>query len=89
MIKKRIVSGLLVLVLLLSALPPALAAEGPKISLSSGSVDPGGSVTLTVSVADNPGMATCMLYFYYDTTLYRFKSGLFHQRDAYARDCHW
>jgi len=57
--------------MLLCVLPPALAVAGPTISLSSGSVDPGGSVTLTVSVADNPGMAVCQVYFYFDTAIFK------------------
>lgn len=70
MIKKRILCFCLAAAMLLCMLPSAFAADGPRLSLSSGSVDPGGSVTLTVSVADNPGMATCMLYFYYDTDVF-------------------
>ncbi len=49
---------------------PAAAAGPPKVSLSSGEVKPGQSVTLTASIEDNPGLVTCMVYFYYDTSVF-------------------
>jgi len=68
--KKRILGLLLAVSLLLCMLPSAMAAQGPSFSLSSGSVEPGGSVTLTVSAENNPGIITAMLYFYYDTAVF-------------------
>ena len=68
--KNRILCGLLALLLAVSLIPPASAAGTPTVSLSSGTVKAGESVTLTVSIKDNPGLATCMLFFYYDTSVF-------------------
>jgi len=65
--KHRLLCGVLALLLAVSLIPPAEAAGPPTVSISSGTVKAGESVTLTVSIKDNPGLATCMLYFYYDT----------------------
>lgn len=46
---------------------PASAAGTPTLSISSGEVKAGESVTLTVSIKDNPGIAAAALYIYYDT----------------------
>lgn len=50
--------------------PPALAAETPTVSISSGSVAPGGEVTLTVSIRDNPGITGTILHFFFDTSVF-------------------
>lgn len=68
--KKRILCLLLAAALMLCLLPAAAAAQGPSFSLSSGSVTPGSSVTLTVSAENNPGIITTMLYLYYDTAVF-------------------
>lgn len=49
--------------------PSALAAETPTVSISSGSVAPGGDVTLTVSIRDNPGITGTILHFFFDTSV--------------------
>jgi len=66
---KRIFVALMALAIVLNMVPlTAIAAGGtPTVSISSGEVQPGGEVTLTVSIEDNPGLATCMIYLYYDT----------------------
>ena len=46
------------------------AAASPTVSLTSGSVQAGGDVTLTLNVEGNPGMAACLIYFYYDTSVF-------------------
>lgn len=70
--KTRMIATVLTLVLLAAIIPvpTAMAEEMPEVSLSSGTVQPDGSVTLTVSIQDNPGVAACMLYFYYDTDVF-------------------
>ena len=68
--KNRILCALLALVLAVSLVSPALAAGTPTVSVSSGTVKAGESVTLTVSIKDNPGLATWILYIYYDTNVF-------------------
>lgn len=58
----------MVLILLISLAVPAGAAGTPTLSISSGEVKAGESVTLTVSIKDNPGIAASLLYIYFDTT---------------------
>ena len=65
--KNRILCGLLALALAVSLVSPALAAGTPTVSISSGEVKAGESVTLTVSIKDNPGLAALRLYIYFDT----------------------
>lgn len=48
----------------------AAAAGGMTLALSPASGRAGDTVTLTVTVDNNPGMATCLLYFYYDTSVF-------------------
>ena len=68
---KKWIAILLSMTLLLGlSLPTALAAGEPTVTLSSGQVKAGESVTLKVSIRDNPGLANCMLYFYYDTSVF-------------------
>ena len=68
---KKLVSALLALALMVSIVPPVARAAGdPTISVTSGEVKAGESVTLTVSIEDNPGLAACMLYLYYDTAVF-------------------
>ncbi len=62
--------------LLLTLMPrPAAAADGAALQISSGQVEPGKSVTLELSIADNPGLAACRIYFYYDTTAFTVTPG--------------
>lgn len=68
--KKRILCGLLALLLAVSLIPSAAAAGTPTVSISSGTVKAGESVTLTVSIKDNPGLASCLLYIYFDTDVF-------------------
>lgn len=67
---KRFLSGLLAAALLLCAAPAAYAAQKPTVKLSSGTAEPGGTVTLTVSIENNPGLSACLLYLYCDTNLF-------------------
>lgn len=68
---RKILSVLLAVVLAAGVCAsPALAAETPTVSISSGTVAPGGDVTLTVSIRDNPGIAAMILYVYYDTSVF-------------------
>lgn len=64
---KRAFHILLVLALLLGAALPVTASGTPALSISSGEVKAGETVTLTVSIKDNPGIAASLLYIYYDT----------------------
>lgn len=50
--------------------PAALAAETPTVSISSGTAAPSGEVTLTVSIRDNPGISSTILYIYFDTSVF-------------------
>lgn len=49
---------------------PATAASPPGMHLTSGEVQPGEAVTLTLSVENNPGLTTCLVCFYYDTSVF-------------------
>ncbi len=59
----------LCLVLTLTA-PIAGAADSGTLTITSGEVAAGQSVTLTIKVEDNPGMAACLVYIYYDTDVF-------------------
>jgi len=67
---RKALSSILVLVLLLGMVIPASAAGTPTLSISSGEVKAGESVTLTVSIEDNPGIAISLLYIYFDTDVF-------------------
>lgn len=68
---RKISRFLLALILILGVcVPAARAAEAPEVSISSGTVAPGGDVTLTVSIRNNPGIAATLVYIYYDTSLF-------------------
>lgn len=68
---KKLVSTLLALTLMIGMLPTmARAAGDPTISVTSGEVKAGEEITLTVSIADNPGLAACKIYFYFDTSVF-------------------
>ena len=68
--KIRILCGLLALFLAFSLVPPADAAGPPTVSISSGTVKAGEWVAVSVSIKDNPGLSSCMLYIYYDTDVF-------------------
>lgn len=68
---RKVSRFLLALVLILGlCVPAAYAAEAPEVSISSGTVAPGGEVTLTVSIRNNPGIAATVLYIYYDSSIF-------------------
>jgi hypothetical protein len=67
---KRVGSFLLAAILAILWCPVASAAATPTLSISSGEVSAGSSVTLTVSIADNPGLAATLIYIYYDTSVF-------------------
>ena len=68
---RKISRFLLALILILGVcVPAARAAEAPEVSISSGTVAPGGDVTLTVSIRNNPGIVCTAIHFYYDTSLF-------------------
>jgi len=72
---KRLISCLLVVCLLTGIVTMAAAAEEPTISVSSGNAKAGGSVTLTVSIKNNPGLAAWVIYLYYDTSVFSVDPG--------------
>ena len=67
---KKLISGLLAAAVFAGLLPVSLAAGTPTVTVSSGEVKAGESVTLTVSIRDNPGLAACLLYLYFDTAVF-------------------
>jgi len=68
---RRVLSIFLTLILVMAlALPGASAAGTPTVSITSGEVEAGGEVTLTVSITDNPGIAATRLYIYFDTSVF-------------------
>lgn len=68
---RKILCVLLAMVLAVGVCaPPALAAETPTVSISSGTVAPGGDVTLTVSIKDNPGLCGTILHVFFDTSVF-------------------
>lgn len=72
---KKIVSLLLAIMLLAGLMTWAHAAGNTTVSISSGEVRAGESITLTVSIKDNPGLAGLMLYIYYDTSVFTASKG--------------
>lgn len=67
---KKIVSMVLAVCLLMGMVPFAQAANAPKVMLKGGELSSDGTVTLTVSIEGNPGIAAYQLYFYYDTDVF-------------------
>lgn len=68
---RRVLSIFLTLILVMAlALPGASAAGTPTVSITSGEVEAGGEVTLTVSITDNPGIAATLIYIYFDTSVF-------------------
>ena len=65
---KKILSLLLAIVLAMTTVQFVIAAGTPTISVSSATADPGDTVTLKVSLANNPGINTFSLGFNYDTS---------------------
>lgn len=69
--QKRVLSILLAFVLVLSAVPFAIAQGTPTITVSSVEAAAGETVTLGVALANNPGINTFSLGFDYDTSRLR------------------
>lgn len=67
-------SFVLVFVLLLGLLPLAVSAEEPAAVLSSVSADAGDTVTFTVSLKNNPGIAGAQLYIGYNSDVMSYVS---------------
>ena len=68
---KRILGFVLTLTMLVSiCIPCTMAAGQATVSLSSGEVKAGETVTLTAQISNNPGVAAYMLYIYYDTSVF-------------------
>lgn len=65
--RKRCLSFFLTAVMVISLILPAAASGTPAVSISSGQVKAGETVELTVSIENNPGIASMMLFLYYDT----------------------
>lgn len=61
---------MLVVLMLAGMILPVQAAAAPAVTLTSGEAKSGESILLTVSIEDNPGLATYQLYFYYDTSVF-------------------
>lgn len=85
---RKLTSAALALVLSAALVLPVVGTGPPRITLSSGEVKPGEAVTLTLSVADNPGLAGYYMYFFYDTSVFSVEDsdvaagGVFRQRGA-------
>lgn len=65
---KKIISILLAVVLAMTTIQFAIAAGTPTITVSSATADPGDTVSLKVSLSNNPGINTFSLGFNYDMT---------------------
>jgi len=70
MSKNRILSLMLAALMCMSLIVPVSAASKPTLTLSGASAEPGDTVTLTVSIKDNPGISATTLYLYYDTAVF-------------------
>ena len=68
--RKRALSALAAAVLALVLCQGVMAASPGEVSVSSAQARPGESVTLTVSIRDNPGIAAGIWYIYYDTAVF-------------------
>ena len=72
---KKLISILLAIMLMLSAMPFAFASDAePTMTISSATAALGESVTLTVSMQNNPGFNTFSLSFNYDPSCLNLKS---------------
>ena len=69
-IKKLIAAVLLFATLMGAAVTGQAANAAAELSISSGAVKAGESVTLTASIAGNPGLSACLIYIYYDTSVF-------------------
>ena len=69
---KRTISAVLVIVLAIAAMTmSAVAADAPTISVGAASGNPGDTVTVTLSIENNPGVCAMILTPTYDTTALR------------------
>lgn len=69
---KRTISAVLVIVLAIAAMTMSAAAAGaPTISVGTASGNPGDTVTVTLSIENNPGVCAMILTPTYDTTALR------------------
>lgn len=68
---KKICAFFLTAVLSLSfCVPFTYAAETPTLTISSGKAEAGEHVTLSVSIQNNPGLSSALVFFYYDTSVF-------------------
>ena len=69
---KRTISAVLVIVLAIAAMTmSAVAADAPTISVGAASGNPGDTVTVTLSIENNPGVCAMILTPTYDTAALR------------------
>ncbi len=71
--RNRIISVLLAAVLLFSMAPLAFAASKPTLTVSSATAKPGETITLSVTISNNPGINSFSLGFSYDETKLKLK----------------
>jgi hypothetical protein len=67
---KKILATFLSAVCLAGAASLAMAADTAGLTITSGSTQAGQSVTLTVGIENNPGIAATLVYIYYDTSVF-------------------
>jgi hypothetical protein len=68
--KTKFLIGGVVISLLLGWMQTAMAAGPPAMTITSGETRAGEAVTLTVGIKQNAGIAACLLYLYYDTSVF-------------------
>ena len=69
--KRKFIAILLLFVLVLGNFPSvAFAASNPSVSAGSCKVKPGGEAQLSVSIADNPGVISFILFVECDTSVF-------------------
>lgn len=73
MMFKKVLSFMLAAVLVLAVVPVAFAASKPTLTVSSVSANPGDTITLSVSIKNNPGINSFTLGFSYDETKLKLK----------------
>lgn len=65
---KKIIAFIFAFTILCSSVPFAVAADTPTVKVSSATAEPGETVTLSVSLENNPGINTFSFKFDYDTS---------------------